>query len=178
VSGVLAWAAAHRGGVAVAALSLPLLLLPLLTAPLVGRIAGTRSARELAARVRPRLTAATRLVGVETFSPSLTFYLGRPTQLSSATGDPLRSNYVRRSYARWVGSGETTLYPAGWWRQVLHTCDQPSVFLIEHGDFPERGLLQAAGLPLLSEDRRLAILGPCRPHHPPHTAELAKGPGR
>jgi 4-amino-4-deoxy-L-arabinose transferase-like glycosyltransferase len=183
VCGALAWAAARpggerRGGAAIAALSFPLMVLPLLTAPLVGRIAGTRSAKGLAARVEPRLTVATRLVGVETFSPSLAFYLGRPTQLSSATGDPLRSNYVLRSYARWVDDG-TTLYPAGWWRQVLRSCSEPHVFLIEHGDFPARAILQEAGLTLLSEDRRLALLGPCRPRHRPYptnnSAEPAKG---
>ena len=124
-------------------------------------VASSRSAKALAVALRPHLGPDTRIVGIETFSPSLTFYLGRPMHLSAATGEPLRSNYLLRSYAAMAKSGSTTLHEAGWWYESLRSCSQPLIFLLESRYREERRTLAAAGLAVLYEDARLTAMGPC-----------------
>lgn len=178
VAGALAWLASRRTDLALAALSLPLVVLPLVTAPLEAAVAGSRSTKALAAALRPHVGPHTRIVGIETFSPSLTFYLGRPVDLSAASGQPLGSNYLLRSYAAMAKSGETTLHEAGWWYQSLRSCPQPLIFLFENRYGAERHTLAAAGLPVLYEDGRLTAMGPCTPGGPdggPDGGPIASG---
>lgn len=161
VAGVLAWLASRRGDLALVALSLPLVVLPLVTAPLGAAVASSRSAKALAAALRPHVGPDTRIVGIETFSPSLTFYLGRPMHVSASSGQPLGSNYLLRSYAAMAKSGSTTLHESGWWYDRLMSCSQPLIFLLESRYREERRTLAAAGLRVLYEDRRLIAMGPC-----------------
>jgi 4-amino-4-deoxy-L-arabinose transferase-like glycosyltransferase len=163
VSGTLAWLASARRGVSIVALSLPLALLPAITAPLMARVARSRSGSELAAALRPHLRPDTQIVGIETFSPSLTFYLGRPIHVSSSSGQPLGSNYILRSYSSWVGEPASTLHEPGWWQEALRSRSSPRVFLLERRYERERRTLAAAGMPVCFESRRLVAMGPCRP---------------
>jgi 4-amino-4-deoxy-L-arabinose transferase-like glycosyltransferase len=160
VAGALAWLALRRSDLAFVALSLPLVVLPLVTAPLAVALAGSRSAKALATALRPHVGPDTRIVGIETFSPSLTFYLGRPVHLSAANGQPLGSNYLLRSYAT-LANRDSTLHGPGWWSKRLKSCSQPLIFLLENRYREERRTLAAAGLPVLYEDRRLVAMGPC-----------------
>jgi hypothetical protein len=164
-SGTLAWLVSARKGVAIVALSLPLALLPAITAPLVATVARSRSGSELAAALRPHLRADTQIVGIETFSPSLTFYLGRPIHVSSSSGHPLGSNYILRSYPSWVGGSASTLHEPGWWKEGLGSRSSPRarVFLLERRYERERRMLAAAGMPVCFQSRRLVAMGPCRP---------------
>ncbi|HLE85459.1 MAG TPA: glycosyltransferase family 39 protein [Thermoanaerobaculia bacterium] len=167
-SGALAWIWAGRRTLAPVALSLPLVLLPLLAGPLMDEIARERSAKDLAAAVRPYLERETEVVGIETFSPSLAFYLGRPIRVSSSTGLALGSNYVQRHYERLADPDSPFLCPPECWQESLRTCAQPTIFLLKPRRETERATLAAAGLPLLFEDRRLVAMGPC--HAPPGAA--------
>ncbi len=162
-SGVAAWALSRRGRAALAALSLPLALAPVVTAPLMSDIARVRSAQGLAAALRPHLTPETEIVGVETLPPSLLFYLGRPIELSSATGAPLRSNFVLRFYDPWVARASSTLHPSDWWQEALASCSRPQVFLVRKKYQREREILERASLPLLFEGPSVLAMGPCRP---------------
>ena len=128
-------------------------------------IARERSAKDLAAAVRPYLERETEVVGIETFSPSLAFYLGRPIRVSSATGLALGSNYVQRHYERLADPDSPFLCPPECWQESLRACAQPTIFLLKPRRETERATLAAAGLPLLFEDRRLVAMGPC--HAPP-----------
>jgi 4-amino-4-deoxy-L-arabinose transferase-like glycosyltransferase len=161
-AGGLAWSGARRPLLAPMALSLPLLALPLATAPLMDAVAARRSARDLAAALPVGGAAGVEVVGIETFSPSLTFYLGRPIRLSTATGAPLGSNYVLRHYAELVIAEPTSLCPAGCWHRVLAECARPAVFLLRPGH-TDRAVLAGAGLPVLFESRKLLAMGPCAP---------------
>jgi 4-amino-4-deoxy-L-arabinose transferase-like glycosyltransferase len=163
VGGTLAWLTSRRRDVALIALSLPAVLLPLLTQPLVAAVARERSAKELAAVLRSRLPPDARIVGVETFSPSLTFYRGEPIEVSSATGRPLASNYVLAHYARSAAAGSSTLHGPDWWRQSLSACSRPLVFLVSRHSEAARLTLGQAGLPVRYEDRRWVAMGPCTP---------------
>lgn len=162
-AGVLAWMLSRHQRPSLIALSLPLALLPAASAPLMADVARERSARDLAAALRPHLTPETAIVGIETFPPSLSFYLGQPVELCSATGAPLRSNFVLHSYGELVGRSPSTLHPPGWWQEALASCTRPLVFLVKKRYQPERELLEQAGLPLLFEDPSLVAMGPCRP---------------
>jgi 4-amino-4-deoxy-L-arabinose transferase-like glycosyltransferase len=160
--GVGAWLLSRRREASLAVLSLPLIMVPVVTAPLARDVARVRSAKDLAAELRPHLTENTRIVGIETFSPSLSFYLGRPIHLSSSTGEPLRSNYLLHTYGAWVGRASSTLHPPGWWWEALHSCSEPLLFLLKSRYQAERSILQSAGLPVLFEDHGLLAMGPCR----------------
>lgn len=161
-SALLAWLFARRRKVSIPALALPVALFPLVAAPLVNGFAGERSARDLAAALRPHLAAGARIVGIETFPASLTFYLNRPIDLSTLDAEPLRSNYISRAYAALAGETSTLHHP-NWWHEELDRCSRPLVFLIKehHGD--PQAVLEAAGLPVLFESEKLRALGPCRP---------------
>lgn len=177
--GAVAWVCARRRGLALVALSLPVVLLPSVMTPLLVDLARSRSGQDLAAALRPHLTPDTRIVGIETFSPSFTFYLGRPIHLSSATGEPLRTNHLVHSYATWVSLDDSsTLHPAGWWRQALASCSEPTVFLLESRFQADELALQIAGLPVLFTNGRLTAMGPCRPPPPEERVEAPPRPRR
>jgi 4-amino-4-deoxy-L-arabinose transferase-like glycosyltransferase len=161
----LSWAGARHRLAAGIALSLPLVLLPLVTAPLLERIADARSARGLGAALRPHLTTESAVVAVDSFSPSLVFYLGRSILVSDASPGRLGSNYISSRPRDWTADG-STLRPAGWWQREAAACPRPTFFVIERPFEPQRAALAAAGLPLLYDDGELAALGPCVPRAP------------
>jgi len=159
VAGVTAWLASRYRDWALVALSLPLVLLPVAAGSLIDEIARQRSGKELALALRPYLTPDTVIIGIETFSPSLTFYLERSLILSSSTGDALRSNYIRRFYQDLADADSSTLRSSGLWRQALAACDKPTIFLLDPAYRAERALLEEAGLPLIFENRKLVAMG-------------------
>ena len=184
-AGALAWIAAARRVLSVAALSLPILAAPVITAPLMTEVARVRSGKELAGVLRPRVEDGARLLGIETYSPTLAFYLGRPLEVSSQAGAALRSNYVVASYQALVERPVSTLHREGWWREVLRSCTAandtapndtapkdmahdtgaidtvPTIFVLETRDRDERAVLEAAGLPVVFDGLLLDALGPC-----------------
>jgi 4-amino-4-deoxy-L-arabinose transferase-like glycosyltransferase len=162
-SGLAAWRLARHRTLAPIALSLPLLALPLAVGPLFARVADERSARAAAEALRPRLTPDAAVVAVETFPPSLAFYLGRPIAISSANPRLLGSNYQLPTYLERVASGSPTLRPGGWWWSAVGTCAQPVFVVLHHPFEPRLAAARHAGLPLLYADGHLAALGPCRP---------------
>lgn len=155
--GALAWWHAERRRLAPALLALPALALVVLTAPAMAQVARARSTAELAAAVRPHLTADTRVVAVDLFEPSLLFYLERPLVVSAADTGLLTSNSIAH-FHRDPATAGSTLRPAGWWRQALADCAQPSIFVVRQR---QRALLSAAGLPELYAGPRLFAFGPC-----------------
>jgi hypothetical protein len=153
----------RRSGLAAAVLSVPVAFLPAVTTPLLLRISDQRSGESIARALAPNLEAETRIVGIESFSPSLTFYLGRPIEVSTATGKPLGSNFILANYDETVGRQGSTLIEPGDWMRLLASCEQPTIFLIRSHRREEIAILEAAGLPLLYESDRLLAMGPCRP---------------
>lgn len=161
-AGLLAFGYARRRALAPVALSLPLVALPAVTAPLLHAVAKERSARALVAAIEPHLASDTAVVGIETFTPSLAFYLRRPIRVSTATGEPLGSNYVLGNFEALIATGSPSLCPAGCWWDELRRCARPTIFLLEP-QYSEVATLSAAGLPILFENSKLVAMGPCRP---------------
>ena len=165
-SGLAAWLYASwapQGEIALAALCMPLIFLPWLGAPLADEIAEQRSGKVLAKVLAPHVEAGVEIVGIETFSPSLRFYLGSPVLLSSLTGEPLGSNYILRFYDGALAAQGSTLRAAGWWHQPLAECPSPRIFMIQPRHVSELHFLEDAGLPLLFENRKFLVYGPCAP---------------
>jgi 4-amino-4-deoxy-L-arabinose transferase-like glycosyltransferase len=160
-SGILGWISSRHRGLALAALSLPLVMFTSIAAPLVAAVADSRSGSAMASALRPHLTSDTVIVGIDTFVPSLNFYLQRSIRLSSSNGEPLRSNYVLQDYDVLAASNPAVLRPGGWWDEALRSCSEPMIFLVRHECRRERMLLRAAGLPLLYQDGKVVAMGPC-----------------
>jgi 4-amino-4-deoxy-L-arabinose transferase-like glycosyltransferase len=146
---------------ALAPLTLPLLAFPWITAHSLGEIAEIRSSRGIARAFAERMEPGDRLIGVETYSPTLSFYLERRTLVSTADGAPLRSNYVIHAYDRLVGAPAGALQPAGWWREALVECMAGDYFVIDRQRTEQRAELEAAGLEPFFEAFRLFAYGPC-----------------
>lgn len=166
-AGLLAWVVARwRGGAAVVPLSLPLVLLTTVASPLAVDLASARSAKSLAVRLAPLLGPEARVVGVETFSPSLAFYLGQPIEVSSHWGEPFRSTYIARNVAASMARPGATLHPPGWWSESIHACSPPRIYLARTHNEAVRSALEAAGHQQLFEDARFVAFGPCPPNRP------------
>jgi 4-amino-4-deoxy-L-arabinose transferase-like glycosyltransferase len=173
-SGLVAWRFARHRTLGPIALSLPLVALPLLAGPALASVAQERSAKAVAAALRPRLTPDAVVVGVETFPPSITFYLDRPIAVASADPRVLSSNYLLSTPGGRVAAGAPALRPPGWWLPALAACERPTFVVLERPFEPRLAAARSAGLPLLLAEGALAALGPCRP--PPGRSPSADGP--
>ncbi len=142
------------------ALSLPPLAFLLLTAPLAAAVGARRSARDLARSIDRDYRAGIEVVAVEAFPASLPFYLERPLTMTSADGHHLRSNYISRRYAQMVGDAGPLRSPA-WLAGAARDCATPRVFVVRRHNAGARGLLAAAGRPLLEGGRDFVVYGPC-----------------
>jgi len=144
VGTVAAARAGHRSWLIVM-LSLPMVSLPLVLSPVIATLAEQRSERSLVALIRTELPAETEVVGLESWRPSVSFYLRQPVPILSPDGDELRSNYILRTYDRWV-TAAGFLRPAPQRVTAVVECDQPTVFLV-HARRPDlQQSLEDAGL--------------------------------
>ncbi len=154
-----------------AGLALPVLGIPFSGGGFLTVMAGDRSSRDLAASIEAAARGA-RVVGVEAYPTSLRYYLDRPVLLSSESAAELTSNYVVRRAVEFHALPGTPLRPAGWWREALAACAEPTVFVARRGRAPAEEL--ARTLPLIAAggaDASFLAYGPCRPLAP------AAGPG-
>lgn len=145
VVGTVSASKAGNGPWLVAMVSLPLVALPVVLSPVINTLAEQRSERALVTLIRTELPAETEVVGLESWRPSVSFYLGRPVPILSPDGDELRSNYILRTYDRWVAPNGL-LRPAPELPAEAALCGQPSVILV-HARRPDlQEMLDLAGL--------------------------------
>ena len=138
----------ERGPTLVAALSLPMVALPVALGPVIVVLGDQRSERSLAELIRSELPAETEIVGCHAWRPSLSFYLQRTIPIVSEDGDELRSNYIPRTYHRWVDL-EGVLRPPPGPLADPGACEQPRVLLV-HRQRPDlQARLDAADLEVL-----------------------------
>ncbi|HVS62348.1 MAG TPA: glycosyltransferase family 39 protein [Thermoanaerobaculia bacterium] len=154
-------AGARRGDLALMALTLPMLLFPWIVGDSLREIAEIRSSRGMARALALRMEAGDRLIGIESYSPTLSFYLGRPILVSTRDGAPFRSNYVIHEYRRLVARADAALQPPGWWRTALADCSGSDFFVLDRRWSQARAELEAAGLAPFHEAFRLLAYGPC-----------------
>jgi 4-amino-4-deoxy-L-arabinose transferase-like glycosyltransferase len=143
------WAVAalrsRRGPWLIAALSLPMVALPVVLHPVITTALEGRSERELATLIRTELPAETEVAGFKTWRPSLSFYLRRPVPIMSQDGDELRSNYILRTYDRWVDpNGLLRPIPSN--QMDIVRCSQPRVILVYARRAEDQELMDRTGL--------------------------------
>jgi len=134
-----------RGPWLIASLSLPLVAIPVVLHPIIVTLAELRSERALVSMIRTELPAETEVLGLEAWRPSVSFYLRHPIPILSADGDELRSNYILRTYDRWVDPAGM-LRPAPLLPASLGRCEQPGVLLVHSKRLALQQTLESQGL--------------------------------
>jgi 4-amino-4-deoxy-L-arabinose transferase-like glycosyltransferase len=159
----LAWLGARRRRIALVGLAIPSLFLPLLGAPIMAQAAAERSTRALARRIAGNFPAGIDVVTVNTFPPSLAFYLQRRILVASDNPLELTSNYVAASFRRWSGAQGSPLHGRAWLGEAAGRCPSPMLFLVRSVDASAKAALAAVPLPIVAEDQDYLVYGPCVP---------------
>jgi len=149
VGGAVAFIATRRELV-LAALSLPLILLPLLTSPLMAGLGERRSAKSFVAELRPHLTPQTQVIGVEAFTGSMAFYLGRPITVVTEDASELTSNYLVRRYGQFTSNPVSPLKPLPYFERSLSSTS-PRVYILRNNDGKRRAVLESRGWRLVAD---------------------------
>ena len=146
-----------------AGLAIPVAATPFGAGRFVAALTRDRSSRELAASIDAAAPRA-RVVGVEAYPTSLRYYLDRPVLLASASAVELTSNYVVSRAAEFRGLPGSPLRDAGWWREAITACTEPTVLVARRGRPSADSVAQL--LPLIAAggaDAKFLAYGPCRP---------------
>jgi 4-amino-4-deoxy-L-arabinose transferase-like glycosyltransferase len=157
LSGRKSWRAAAG------ALALVPITLVLAGQPLFAAIGEQRSARALSRVIQEAAPEGTRIIGVNAYPPSLPYYLETDVQLATMFGTELTSNYIMDYLEPLRERPGSNLKPREWWFRELQHCPQPTVFILSarRGWKPYREVLEAK-LPLLYQNHRYRVYGPCR----------------
>ena len=145
LAGGIAAAVAKRRDIAVIALSIPMLAIPVVTAPVMRGIGERRSTKSLMAKVAPY--AAPRVIGIESFTGSMTFYLHKPVTVVSDDGEEFTSNYVIRHYAAFAGAPSSPLQPTAWLRSL-----PDGLYIVREKDHAHRALFESRGVMPVASD--------------------------
>jgi 4-amino-4-deoxy-L-arabinose transferase-like glycosyltransferase len=133
-----------RRDLVLVALTFPVALMPILTTPAMRAIGERRSAKEFVMELAPHLTPATRVIGIEAFSGSMTFYLRERMTVVTRDASELTSNYLIRRYAQFTKDPRSPLKPLSWIPQSLAS-NEPRVYVVRRKDTQWRRLLEARG---------------------------------
>lgn len=160
VGGVVALLASRRKAIALAALTLPLVVLPLATNALMNSIAQRRSMQSFVGQLRPHLRADTQVVGVEAFTGSLAFYLQRPVAVYSPDGTEYTSNYIMRRYERFTSNPASTLHALGTLDKNVGACCDPRIYVVRKDDPQHLRTFESLGLTRIAEGAHHVAYGP------------------
>jgi 4-amino-4-deoxy-L-arabinose transferase len=125
-------------------LSLPMIVLPLAANPLMRGLGVRRSAKAFVAELAPHVTTSTEIIGVEAFTGSMAFYLGRPITVVTEDASELTSNYLVRRYDTFTSNPASPLKPLAYFERSLSSTE-PRVYIVRNDDAKRRGLLEARG---------------------------------
>jgi len=152
--GIIAFLFARDRRVALAALSIPVIAIPLVANPLMRGIGEARSTKTLVLEMRPRLTATTRVVGVEAFAGSLAFYLRRPLVVITPDAEELTSNYLVRHYDRFANDVRSTIRPPSALEAEMSACCEQRIYIVRNNDAANRSRLEQQGMRRIAEGSR------------------------
>jgi len=148
VCGIVAFAFERRAHVALIALTLPMILIPVLANPLMNAIGERRSTRTFIAKIRPYTNGA-EVVGVEAFTGSMSFYLGRPITVLSPDAEEFTSNYLIRHYAQFANAAGSPLRTVD--RLPTLFDGTPRLFIVRNNDTKNRAAVESHGARLVAE---------------------------
>lgn len=159
IGGVLA-AMLRKREWAVIALSFPVLTFPVATEPLMEALGARRSAKELASEIAPHLKPDVQVIGVEAFTGSMAFYLGRPILLVSDDASELTSNYLMRRYDEITARPGSPVRRTSWLHENIDACCTPRIFVVRNDDRVNRQLFESRGVPMIAEGAHHMAYGP------------------
>ena len=126
------------------ALSLPVIVLPAAATPLLAGLAERRSAHQFIAELKPHLTPQMEVIGIEAFTGSMQFYLGRRITLLTEDASEMTSNYLIRRYERYARDPRSPLKPLTQLGASL-AATHPRVYVVRAKDTRWRTLLESHG---------------------------------
>jgi 4-amino-4-deoxy-L-arabinose transferase-like glycosyltransferase len=135
---------AKRREIALMALTLPTFALPLIATPMLHAVAESRSTKSFVAQLAPKLTPQTEVIGIEAFTGSMMFYLGRPITVITKDASELTSNYLIRRYERFTTNPASPLKPMSYLERSL-AATHPRVYVVRLKDTKWQRLLEARG---------------------------------
>jgi 4-amino-4-deoxy-L-arabinose transferase-like glycosyltransferase len=153
---------AKRRDIALAALSLPIIAIPFTANPLLQSIGERRSEKALVSQIKPYLTPQTQVIGIESYTGSLSFYLGREIAVATPDGEEFTSNYIIRHYARFADDPRSSLRRPEWLLRNLDSCCAPRIYIIRSKDADHRAALAGRGIRQIASDEHFAAYGPWR----------------
>jgi 4-amino-4-deoxy-L-arabinose transferase len=143
-----------RRDVALVALTIPMIAIPLTANPIMQAIGARRSEAGLVEQLRPLVTPRTEVVGIDSFSGSMTFYFQRTMIVVTPDAEELTSNYLIRHYATFAGGA--SIKPESWLADALSDAATPRIYIVRNNDAPHRAQLAARGLRVVGSDTRYA----------------------
>jgi hypothetical protein len=143
-----------RRDVALVALTIPMIAIPLTANPIMQAIGVRRSEAGLVAQLRPLVTPKTEVVGIDSFSGSITFYLQHTMIVVTPDAEELTSNYLIRHYATFAGGA--SIKPESWLAGALGDPATPRIYIVRNNDAAHRAQLAARGLRVVGSDSRYA----------------------
>lgn len=149
VCGIVAFILERRPHVAFIALVLPVILIPILGNPLMNAVGERRSTRTFIEKLRP-YTNGTEVVGVEAFTGSMAFYLGRPITVISPDAEEFTSNYLIRHYERFANAPGSPLRTVD--RLASMFDGTPRLFIVRNDDKKNRAAVESHGAKLVAEN--------------------------
>jgi 4-amino-4-deoxy-L-arabinose transferase-like glycosyltransferase len=149
VCGIVAFVLERRPHVAFIALALPVILIPILGNPLMNAVGERRSTRTFIAQLRPYANGA-EVVGVEAFTGSMAFYLGRPITVISPDAEEFTSNYLIRHYGSFANAPGSPLRTVD--RLASMFDGKPRLFIVRNNDTKNRAAVEAHGAKLVAEN--------------------------
>jgi hypothetical protein len=127
--------------------------------PAFTAVSELRSTRPLIGTLQKATGSHGRIIFVETYAPSLTFYTRRTALVVSHDGSDLRSNYLPGHYREILNEPGSTLRPVAWLDATLARCPAGDVFAVHPSGVLRPKL--AARLPELATHHALVFYGPC-----------------
>jgi hypothetical protein len=137
-----------------------MLLIPIAAAPAVDQVANRRSSESLANALEAKHRVR-RVIAVRAYSPSLSFYLEQPLILLSDDASELTSNYLLRTYDKWIAAPDTSLKRFQELQHALQTCSEGTIFVTESREKDVLNVLRPR-LPLAARGNKLEAYGPCQ----------------
>jgi hypothetical protein len=128
---------------------LPVILIPILGNPLMNAVGERRSTRTFIEKLRP-YTNGTEVVGVEAFTGSMAFYLGRPITVISPDAEEFTSNYLIRHYERFANAPGSPLRTVD--RLASMFDGTPRLFIVRNDDKKNRAVVESHGAKLVAEN--------------------------
>jgi hypothetical protein len=162
LAAAVALAARRFESIAIAGLALMPIMVIIGGQRLIEALGEQRSAREMSRVVEKAIPDDTRIIGINTYPSSLSYYLEANVHLATLYGTELRSNYILDYLEQLRAQPDTTLRPQNWWFEQLEHCQEPTLFILSarSGWEPHRKALEDR-LPLLYENHLYRVYGPC-----------------